>query len=626
MEQKNPIASEAYQSDPVELEMYSRGKRNLYILSTPSKTFDVRQLSKRVKMDIAGSFALITSTSLVKTRRGDFVMIKLRNRSWSLGFLSSVVYNATKCNPLCELDIWIWDGPVQGQGIPSFFYLDWDLARSHFFATSIQSNDVEKMEFVNIVGGTYELVDPGTRNHMDGGLQCLSDGPSNITWYIDVPFLGGEDICIIEPKRTLFTLVSEGGMQNMFDDRLRHDCPTRTVVVTSATDMQSYARDIPKDARQLFWIPDINDVNKDVVKFYGVGEFTYNMIRRHAVTSKDLEYLLKIHNQWEDHLVQIGTDEGPRHTTRVYSGNDCCPAVDDSFVSTRVKGTPLTLHVKDSDMDPYSSYVPLSVSMHHPGFHRMNVTQEDIAILDQGFGTASGICSGRKRSRHHGSLSYIGPRASSQSQPTPTEGPRAEGYHYYKQNISHVFWPFVLHLIMILSTNLVYASFFHHPYLSKFVYKRILKEEDQKNHKMRMDLADIFIFTVNYDNTMHLDKDCLPQLNEWVLEENLLNTDCEQYRDILDKYIKEWGLGIPTTCGYQVLTSEDFVEAEVIQYFCCRGLGICFRIRNHWTHLFLAHCFSHYTSTMIVLCKGFVWVGNHPNVKIFAWGKGRPKQ
>lgn len=280
MEQKNPIASEAYQSDPVELETYSRGKRNLYILSTPSKTFDVRQLSKRVKMDIAGSFALITSTSLVKTRRGDFVMIKLRNRSWSLGFLSSVVYNATKCNPLCELDIWIWDGPVQGQGIPSFFYLDWDLARSHFFATSIQSNDVEKMEFVNIVGGTYELVDPGTRNHMDGGLQCLSDGPSNITWYIDVPFLGGEDICIIEPKRTLFTLVSEGGMQNMFDDRLRHDCPTRTVVVTSATDMQSYARDIPKDARQLFWIPDINDVNKDVVKFYGVGEFTYNMIRR----------------------------------------------------------------------------------------------------------------------------------------------------------------------------------------------------------------------------------------------------------------------------------------------------------------------------------------------------------
>lgn len=610
MEQNNHL-------HPIELETYCRGKRNLYILSTPSNTFDVRELSKRVKMDTAGSFALITSTSLVKTQRGDFVMIKLRNRPWSLGFLSSIVYNSMNRNPkYYELDIWIWDGPIQSQGVPSFFYLDWDLAQSHFFSTSVPSHEVEKIEFVNIVGGTDELVDPRTRNHIDGGLQCLLDGPSNITQYVDVPFLDGEDICNIEPKRAHFTL-----------DRMSHHCPTRTVVVSCATDnMQSYARVIPKDSRKLFWIPDINDVDKDVVKFFGVGQFTYNLVRRHAVTSRDLECLLKIHNQCEESLVQINTDDGPCHTTRVYSGNECCPAVDDSFVSTRVKETPLTVHVKESDMNPYSSYVPLSVSMHHPGFHGINVTREDITLLEQGFGSASGLCSGRKRSKHHGSLSYIGPRASSQSQPTPTEGPRAQGYHYYKQNISHVFWPFVLHLIMILSTNLVYASCFHHPYLSKFVYKRILKEEEQKNHKMRMDLADIFIFTVNYDNTMHLDKDCLPHLNEWVLEENTLNTDCEQERDNLYKHIKEWGLGIPTTCGYQVLTSDDFADAEVIQYFCCRGLGICFRIRNYWTHLFLAHCFSHYTSTMIVLCKGFVWVGNHPNVKIFAWGKGRPKQ
>ena len=621
-----------------ELDTYSTGSRNLYTLSTQSKSFHAMQLRKRVKMSIMGTFALLTSTCLRKIKRGDIFVIKLKTMTeWAFGFVSSITYYVTSSTNEYDVvfDVWLWDGPIDENGLPSFFTLEWDNACSHFRPTKIHSKAVDKMEFVNIVCGSDKIVDPRTRNHVDGGLQCLNDGPSNISRYMDIPLLEIDDVCRIIPERPL---LYPAPVRSHWDDQVCQDCQhwlddifvnnescTRTVIVSSSSDIQSYARNIPLKSRDLFWIPDINSVDNRVVKFYGVGAFTYDLIRRHGVNTRMLTDLLQIHNQVEESLVQIPTDEGPNHTTCVFAGEGCCPIVDDSFECTGVEGSPLLVHMKDCKVNPGGTYVPLSVSMHHPGFHGMQVTLSDVKILEQGFGTPSGICGGRKMSKHHGSLSYIGPRASSQSQPSPTEGPKAKGYHYFRQSISHIYWPFVLHLIMALSTNLIYASYYHHRYLSRFVYKRILKEDEQKKERMRMDLADIFIFTVNYDNTMHVDKDGLPTLNDWVLKENLINAECDQSRDNFANHVKGWGLGVPTTCGYQVLKYEDYADAEVIQFFCCRGLGICFRIRNYWTHLFLAHCFSHYTSTMIVICKGHVFIGDHPYVKIFAWGKGRPK-
>ena len=100
-------------------------------------------------------------------------------------------------------------------------------------------------------------------------------------------------------------------------------------------------------------------------------------------------------------------------------------------------------------------------------------------------------------------------------------------------------------------------------------------------------------------------------------------------------HISYWGVGTPTTCGYQIVFDDQSKVAvnaeigsdhnvEIVQYFCCKGLGICYRIRTYWVHMFLAYCFSHYTSVAIFIKDEKVYFGKYPGVTIFAWGKGRP--
>ena len=82
-----------------------------------------------------------------------------------------------------------------------------------------------------------------------------------------------------------------------------------------------------------------------------------------------------------------------------------------------------------------------------------------------------------------------------------------------------------------------------------------------------------------------------------------------------------------TTCGYQFVGKDSDGgddEVEIIQYFCLRSLGMCYRIRNYWVHLFLAYTFAHYTSVALFVKNGRVYFGKHPSKSILAWGEGRP--
>ena len=64
------------------------------------------------------------------------------------------------------------------------------------------------------------------------------------------------------------------------------------------------------------------------------------------------------------------------------------------------------------------------------------------------------------------------------------------------------------------------------------------------------------------------------------------------------------------------------MPVEIIQFFCIPTLGICYRIKNYWVHCFLAAMFSHYTSVVIFIRDGLVYVGHHENASVFAWGTG----
>ena len=175
--------------------------------------------------------------------------------------------------------------------------------------------------------------------------------------------------------------------------------------------------------------------------------------------------------------------------------------------------------------------------------------------------------------------------------------------------------------MMYLASNITLVSYYQYIHLSKLLP---LSNFDQ----LRQDFSDIGILTQDFNSQPHLDDNDALAVMDAMFKEKLgllsISAYCtkneRQRARLALAHIEHWGLGTPTTCGYQVVVDEvssaticntkikskmndvesnDEEQIEIIQYFCCMGLGTCFRIRNYWTHLFLAHCFSHYTSVAI---------------------------
>ncbi len=138
------------------------------------------------------------------------------------------------------------------------------------------------------------------------------------------------------------------------------------------------------------------------------------------------------------------------------------------------------------------------------------------------------------------------------------------------------------------------------------------------------------IATINFSCTSHCDeKDVLPddETNEMVTKvSEILNsnktTDKNRYNEAkctLDSLLS-WGCCVPTTCCYQHVQSNTTHPVDIIQYFCIPTLGVCYQIKHYWLHCFLAGFFSHYTSVVVFVKDGLVFVGECQEADIFAWG------
>ena len=237
----------------------------------------------------------------------------------------------------------------------------------------------------------------------------------------------------------------------------------------------------------------------------------------------------------------------------------------------------------------------------------------------------SGLFAKRSRSGHHGSCSYVGERSSkSCSQPSPSEGPKETGYWYYRLHLCQFLWPFVLHLMMFLASRISLVAYYQYAHLSKLLP---LAHAETKH----LNYCAIGILTLSYDSTPHVDNDRLDNLDAMFKRKLQLLTRTKYLQPALKKaaqltleHVNQWGVGSPTTCGYQHVGDDSTSNVEIIQYFCCKGIGVCYRIRNYWVHLFLAYCFAHYTSVAIFVKDDRVYFGKYPNKTILGWGEGRP--
>lgn len=176
----------------------------------------------------------------------------------------------------------------------------------------------------------------------------------------------------------------------------------------------------------------------------------------------------------------------------------------------------------------------------------------------------------------------------------------------------------------LLTKCISLVSYYEYTYLYKILPIR---------NDLGQSICEIAIATEDYDSTIHVDPNdrirnletqAIDDLDMLARHDDLDLTETQQHnaKCTLD-HVKHWGLGSPTTCGYQHVGDESTDDVEIIQFFCCRGLGVCYRIHNYWIHLFLAYCFAHYTSVPLFVKNGKVYVGKYPGKSIFGWGEGR---
>ena len=647
----------------VDLTTYSRGKRLFFTPHSSQKNkFVAYELDRRISIPINGLFSLMESSSLSVCGRGGIVKGDLLlfqepgDSFWSFGVLVFPHYLLPGFGDECEYDIWEWTGDNDKQGIPNFFReKSWSLMNPHFRQRTIPSRGGFNMKFVNIVRGREEIVNVLTRNRVDSGIQCSKFGPCSLSpklkvtswrehrlsWILQQQKPPASHTLLIhsERKRGKRRPVVENGnnyskvwMQDHPKRNISENVQHRIVVIESTigSGIAVEAKQILPSQKNLFLLPSIDENDDGTISF---GFVTDDVVQKMSLsTLEPMDYDLSRVEKSSGIIDMLPIENSnPNVCTKIFAGTSA-PKPDHTFDVQHVPSSFIRVHRKDCMAHDFDGYVPLSCSLFDSKTQGIQVTMTHVRLIRKAIGSAGGLFQRRKRCIHGGELSYIGPRDvnSHQSQPSPSEGPNETRYQYYRKTISHVFWPFVLAIGSLLASTIVHVRHYIHPYLN------ILRKLGETDPKRVLNVCRLLILTVSFYCSLHIDSDQVTTDVADLFISRLVAIICDKsvpldHRESAGRtlsHVKEWGVGVPTTCGYQFVSDSESVhnDVEVVQYFCCVGLGICFRIRDHWTHLFLAHCFSHMTSVPLFICNGKIHVGSHPGKVVFAWGTGNPAQ
>ena len=130
---------------------------------------------------------------------------------------------------------------------------------------------------------------------------------------------------------------------------------------------------------------------------------------------------------------------------------------------------------------------------------------------------------------------------------------------------------------------------------------------------------------LSYVNEKH--RDTKDKADVQIAEKELEELPKESAGYVHVKKIKDRiSLGIPTTCGYNIVDHEDNVKfkgvrPELNAYFCQHGF--CVPLRHGWAHQMFAWAFNHFTSLAVLLHQDkyqYRNAGQDFKVVIAAWG------
>lgn len=511
------------------LKTYSRGRRHLFTAYEGGR-FICYHIPKRFKISEEGAFTLITNTSMAYMSEGcngRYIMYKSRGTDdshWKFGIVASMHYlDSLQSDGTAHL--FEWTGPLSPHGRPMFLdTTSWKDASQHFKYVTYQSTEID-FEFVNQVrGDTFDgsRVHPRTRNETDGGIQCNPDGPDKFPTAIKVPFMGGEPrLTLLLEKHKVDANVT--GHPDLYQERKRKRgkrpqhkkarqniesalqmeegkqdevqlakkwqiLPNKVVdkkqlqmIVVSSANYDD-ATTLNREEKQHYYAPTLSSVNNQstpIVEFSGLTKEMYKELfdnNKEGININDYDSLISGKASSSHHLVDCYKIQPPSSVdASSYNGyikifgSKAAPTIDDDAEDVQtfhLPNTNTTIKCKFINAAKDDGHVPLSVGLIDSSFHRISIQAQHVNIINKAVGKG-GLFTKRSRSGHHGSLTFVGPRAANScSQPSPSEGPNEKGYWYYRQRMNHFYWPFVLHLMMYMASNITLLSYYQYSHLS----------------------------------------------------------------------------------------------------------------------------------------------------------------
>eukprot|EP00984_Skeletonema_dohrnii_P018643 scaffold8747_cov78-Skeletonema_dohrnii-CCMP3373.AAC.1 len=660
------------------LDVHCHGFRGLWSISD-STTLSYQSISSRVTMPKEGITTFIANTSVAKLPQGAngvfAVFRKKKSDSWHLAVIESFFY--LNHDGTDKIHLFEWTGPLASSFGSAAFHsaITWDDLHPHFTRRMFELEEID-LFFVNQVrGNTFpnHTIPDVTRSDKDGGIQCHPDGPDVVPPSIVVPVeREGRNMNVnlqtlatpkgIHPfllpntmEATLRQRSRKRKSQKQQSDlskrwikppkKLPSDESTVCAIFVSNTAGDTLTPEELAghgDASNLFFFPSPccpDGQKSNLQQFYGIPSSKYNTVvdEIDGLSPEEARCVLDNHCE-SSHILCNATSLHPQDSihcyTKIFATSDSCPSPPTSLLETRTINLPTLDRKITYTLSParnFYQFIPLSVGVIDPTLHGLNVTSHILRRIALALGK-NGIFGRRSRSRHKGSLSFIGRRSfKTVAQPSPNEG-EANSFWYFRKHINMLWWPLVLKVVnKLIQSLLVFPriEFFHLTRLLPYLLPEVFCNG-------MLDFCLFSIITIDFVNTIHTDsRDTLGEYaDERALKglEELQSCSClspSQQQQVTSsiEHIKRFGLGTATTCGYQIVVDERVRDSnvKVLQYFSCFGAGVCYEVKDYFTHTFLPATFSHYTSAPLFIHNGLVY-SEFNGFSIMAWGKGEVKE
>lgn len=114
-------------------------------------------------------------------------------------------------------------------------------------------------------------------------------------------------------------------------------------------------------------------------------------------------------------------------------------SIDDSYMSQQVASSSVTPNHKVCPIADMEEFMPLITGCFDHKFHVIKVVDKFVEAIESAIGR-NGLFPVQNCPRHVGSVSYIGEQSKqNQALPSPSKGPGAHCWFYYRNYINHVF-------------------------------------------------------------------------------------------------------------------------------------------------------------------------------------------